>query len=226
MSISPVWPSCYGCTGSTLPRCLEPSVPLTRVSSRDRSFPWPLSQVLYHHLSLCMTYNHLLWSIAPGYKMLKRTAPLSEFSMEPLHVPSSFGSSSSSSISLVTAPTRQQRPSIPVYILISGHAEKGLDPRLVWGADGVLSDLGFTPATASSVSNSSGNVSEEMLSLTSAKQSESSAQGACHDTDDEEWECITFTDNGWWREIVAEGSGERDTPIQSYGCMYGNAMAA
>jgi hypothetical protein len=98
-----------------------------------------------------------------GTKMLHRTAPLNDFALKPLHLDSSeraqtLVKSAEEAAALSAAMvSNEEGKSIqalqshnshaPVYILVSGHLERGVDARQLWGADGFLRPLDRSPGT-------------------------------------------------------------------------------
>lgn len=134
-----------------------------------------------------------------GKKMLRRTAPLGEFALEPLHVPiivdmkrsgvKSAGNSSTDNItdastscgriaddvgddnndddedmivventawsalsttttsSTSTLPAEKAPIGAPIYMLVSGHIDSGVDARQVWGANGIARSSHIGKAT-------------------------------------------------------------------------------
>jgi hypothetical protein len=74
-----------------------------------------------------------------SWKMTRRTERLNEFYVEPLHVPTEEDLKDSSiqdMSELVQSPHAQL--GLPVYFLSTGHCEKGLDFRYIWGAEGLI----------------------------------------------------------------------------------------
>jgi hypothetical protein len=87
-----------------------------------------------------------------GRKMLNRTAPLKDFALKPLHLDdverkeqiqrtaTADGADTTANgpdVAKNTVLTKQKQHA-PVFILVSGHLERGVDPRQLWGADGFL----------------------------------------------------------------------------------------
>eukprot|EP01034_Spumella_vulgaris_P037273 gene37273-45995_t len=110
-----------------------------------------------------------------GYRMLKRTEPLKEFLLEPLHVPvvsSKLAVASSlddDPFALVLSASTAERErnaeenggekfdikrNLPVFILVSGHVAKGVDSRSIWGANGLTCYGEECAVESSSVSSS------------------------------------------------------------------------
>lgn len=86
-----------------------------------------------------------------GQKMLQRTAPLKDFALKPLHmedgdnfepmdaegtVVNSIGSDINRTQGKLT-----NKAHAPVFILVSGHLERGVDARQMWGANGFIQSI-------------------------------------------------------------------------------------
>jgi len=102
-----------------------------------------------------------------GTKMINRTAPLKDFSLKPLHlcvserkvIQSSADRSKETSEETEPSPettvplanntssenvgkkTNNNQTHAPVFILVNGHLERGIDARQLWGADGFLQSV-------------------------------------------------------------------------------------
>ena len=80
-----------------------------------------------------------------GQKMLNRTAPLKDFALRPLHLHDGEQFTPSDQEghfpALSEASAVQGKPHAPVFILVSGHLERGIDARQMWGANGFLQNI-------------------------------------------------------------------------------------
>eukprot|EP01038_Epipyxis_sp_PR26KG_P011829 gene11829-15830_t len=162
-----------------------------------------------------------------GYKMLKRTEPLKEFALEPLHMPlmgQSSGMTSSSDLNctmIINSKHDSFDSGLPIFILISGHKDKTIDVRNIWGADGMQHNIKNKILRASSSSpsieeninisndnnnqnhvNEKGNMDPiligdgvDIIELNEVNQENSSS----------DWEEVTVDFQGWWREMVPHG---------------------
>ena len=105
---------------------------------------------------------------------------------------------------------------LPVRILIGGHCEAGLDPRLVWGADGLTSELevaAVSPVDDSAVASSSESLSstdDDMSIVARSLNEEEKEVGTEGKKEDEDisggWqELVEVSEAGWWQRHVSPG---------------------
>lgn len=71
-----------------------------------------------------------------SWKMSKRTERLKEFYIESLHIPTLKDTSINDLIELKQ--NDHAKLGLPIYLLATGHCEKGVDFRFVWGAEGLV----------------------------------------------------------------------------------------
>lgn len=73
-----------------------------------------------------------------SWKMSRRTQCLKEFYVDSLHVPNLTDTSLNDLSELKQ--NEHAKLGLPIYFLATGHCEKGVDFRYVWGAEGLAED--------------------------------------------------------------------------------------
>lgn len=73
-----------------------------------------------------------------SWKMARRTQCLKEFYVDSLHVPNLTDTSLNDLSELKQ--NEHAKLGLPIYFLATGHCEKGVDFRYVWGAEGLAED--------------------------------------------------------------------------------------
>lgn len=195
-----------------------------------------------------------LGATTAGYRMLKRTDRLKEFILEPLHVPhctllenstllienssgrgGAFGQSSSSNSGAAAALAVTKRECVPVFIVVSGHISRGVDPRSVWGANGTVASTKTSSIKTVSKVGEEGNektageekcmdidvhqarIIRKLVDEAAEQESGGSDTNETNETssssnlkieDSEhlsEWEELRCESNGWWCDVVLNG---------------------
>mmetsp|Transcript_22315 Transcript_22315/g.32063 ORF Transcript_22315/g.32063 Transcript_22315/m.32063 type:complete len:756 (-) Transcript_22315:30-2297(-) len=151
-------------------------------------------------------------AIVAGTRMLKRTAPLKEFQLEPLHMPvftdSCSGQDQEGEEDVVMVRSTSTKGAVPVRILVNGHCEKGLDPRTVWGADGLVGMYGTVKENdliAEDVGNSCNELPGDLSHPSIATEAtEVSNEGHLKCAIGDDWQELGSS-GGWWKQKVGAG---------------------